>query len=63
MITSFTKWDNSLSGTLGAGPMGVPLSEVLLYLRFLLAALSRHLDIEDNKYLGKQSEQIVMPSP
>ena len=32
MIASFTKWDNSLSGTLGAGPMGVPLSEVLLYL-------------------------------
>ena len=33
MIASFTKWDNSLSGTLGAGPMGVPLREVLLYLR------------------------------
>ena len=31
MIASFTKWDNSLSGTLGASPMGVPLSEVLLY--------------------------------
>ena len=31
MIASFTKWDNSLSGTLGAGPTGVPLSEVLLY--------------------------------
>ena len=31
MIASFTKWDSSLSGTLGAGPMGVPLSEVLLY--------------------------------
>ena len=31
MIASFTKWDNSLSGTLGAGPMGVPLSDVLLY--------------------------------
>ena len=31
MIASFTKWDNSLSGTLEAGPMGVPLSEVLLY--------------------------------
>ena len=33
MIASFTKWDNSLSGTLGAGPMGVPLSEVLLYFK------------------------------
>ena len=33
MIASFTKWDNSLSGTLGAGPMGVPLSEVLLYMK------------------------------
>ena len=32
MIGSFTKWDNSLSGTLGAGPMGIPLSEVLLYI-------------------------------
>ena len=31
IIASFTKWNNSLSGTLGAGPMGVPLSEVLLY--------------------------------
>ena len=31
MIAGFTKWDNSLSETLGAGPMGVPLSEVLLY--------------------------------
>ena len=31
MIAGFTKWDNSVSGTLGAGPMGVPLSEVLLY--------------------------------
>ena len=29
---SFTKWDTSLSGTLQAGPMGVPLSEVLLNL-------------------------------
>ena len=32
MIASFTKWDNSLSRTLGASPMGVPLSEVLLYI-------------------------------
>ena len=31
MIVSFNKWDNSLSGTLGAGPTGVPLSEVLLF--------------------------------
>ena len=30
---SFTKWDTSLSGTLQAGPMGVPLSEVLLYMK------------------------------
>ena len=32
MIASFTKWDNSLSGTLLDGPMGVPLSEVSLYI-------------------------------
>ena len=32
MIVSITNWDNSLSGTLGAGPMGVPISEVLLYM-------------------------------
>ena len=31
MMASFTKWDNSLSGTFQAGPMGVPLCEVLLY--------------------------------
>ena len=32
MMASFTKWDTSLNGTLQAGPMGVPLSEVLLYI-------------------------------
>ena len=31
MMASFTKWDTSLSGTPQVGPMGVPLSEVLLY--------------------------------
>ena len=33
MMDRFTKWDNSLNGTLQAGPMGVPLSEVLLYIK------------------------------
>ena len=32
MMDSFTKWDNSLSGTLQAGLMGVRLSKVSLYL-------------------------------
>ena len=31
MMASFTKWDISLSGTLRAGPMGVPPREVLLH--------------------------------
>ena len=45
MIASFTKWDNSLSGTLGAGPMGVPLSEVLLYFVYIkLGSFVRILD-------------------
>ena len=30
-MASFTKWDTLLSGTLQAGPMSVPLREVLLY--------------------------------
>ena len=30
MMASFTKWDTSLSETFCAGPMGAPLSEVLM---------------------------------
>ena len=32
MMASFTKWDTSLSGTLQAGPMGVPVDKVSLYI-------------------------------
>ena len=34
MMASLTNWDTSLSGTLKAGPLGVTLSEVLLYIKF-----------------------------
>ena len=49
MIASFTKWDNSLSGTLGAGPIGVPLSEVLLYFAFTC-----HLSVTMNREYKEQ---------
>ena len=52
MIASFTKWDNSLSGTLGAGPLGVPLSEVLLY-------IPQTLSLDDNKVKHTSSQNTL----
>ena len=48
---TLTKWDTLLSGTLGAGPIGVPLGEVLLYRKFL--AFGFHLARQIQKFSSK----------